>query len=119
MGEEGSNSQTSWIPFAKHVADRDKVTALTIDLRGYGSSVGQRSFSKQYLDVLGAVKLLQERGYNQIVCMGASMGGNACVEAALAYPDLVGLAVIASNPHLDRDYSILSMPKLFVLEVGT
>lgn len=118
MGEAGSNSRKSWFPFARHVAAGGKLTALAIDLRGYGNSVGDRSFSKQYIDVLGAVKFLRDQGFTQIICMGASMGGNACVEAALAYPDLVGLAVIASNPRLDRDYSILTMPKLFVLEEG-
>ena len=118
MGEAGSDSRASWVPFARHVAAGGQVTALAIDLRGYGSSSGPRRTNRQSLDVLGAVKFLQERGFNQIVCMGASMGGSACVEAALAYPDLVGLAVIASDPRLDRDYSPLTMPKLFVLEGG-
>jgi acetyl esterase/lipase len=118
MGEAGSNSRRSWMPFAKHIADRGLVTALAIDLRGYGNSVASPSFTKQSLDVSAAINFLKEQGYTRIVCMGASMGGNACVEASLQNLDLVGLAVIASNPFLDRDYSVLSMPKLFVLEQG-
>lgn len=118
MGEAGSNTRASWLPFARHVAARDKVTALAIDLRGYGSSAGERMFNQQYLDVLAAIKFLKQRGYTKIVCMGASMGGNACADAAVKYPNLTGLAIIASNPKLSRDYSDLMMPKLFVLEEG-
>jgi pimeloyl-ACP methyl ester carboxylesterase len=118
MGEAGSASRSSWFQFARYAAAEGDLTLLAIDLRGYGSSVGERSFSKQKLDVLGAINFLHGRGYEKFVCMGASMGGNACVEAALMYPDLIGLAVIASNPRIDRDYSELTMPKLFVLEEG-
>jgi pimeloyl-ACP methyl ester carboxylesterase len=118
MGEAGSDSRNSWIPFARYAAAEGDFTFLAIDFRSYGDSVGERSFSNQKMDILGAIKFLQERGYEKFVCMGASMGGNACIEAALMYPDLIGLAVIASDPRIDRDYSGLLMPKLFVLEEG-
>jgi hypothetical protein len=118
MGEAGSDSRNSWFPFARYGASEGDFTFLAIDFRSYGASAGERSFTNQKLDILGAIKFLQERGYKRFVCMGASMGGNACVEAALLYPDLIGLAVIASNPRMDRDYSGLVMPKLFVLEAG-
>lgn len=118
MGEAGSDSRNSWIPFARYGASVGDFTFLAIDFRSYGASPGERSFTNQKLDILGAIRFLQERGYKRFVCMGASMGGNACVEAALMYPDLIGLAVIASNPRIDRDYSGLLMPKLFVLEEG-
>ena len=118
MGEAGSDSRNSWIPFARYGASKGDFTFLAIDFRSYGASVGERSFTNQKLDILGTIKFLQERGYERFVCMGASMGGNACIEAALMYPDLIGLVVIASNPRIDRDFSGLLMPKLFVLEEG-
>jgi len=118
MGEAGSDSRNSWIPFARYAAAEGDFTLLAIDFRSYGASHGERSYSNQKLDILGAITFLQDRGYEKFVCMGASMGGNACIEAALLYPDLIGLAVIASNPRMDRDYSGLLMPKLFILEAG-
>lgn len=118
MGEAGSNSYRSWMPFARYIADRGVTTALAIDLRGYGRSVASPSFTRQSLDISAAINFLKDRGFTRIVCMGASMGGNACVEASLQNLDLAGLAVIASNPSLERDYSVLTMPKLFVLEKG-
>jgi pimeloyl-ACP methyl ester carboxylesterase len=118
MGEAGSASRKSWIPFARYAASQGDFTFLAIDFRGYGASHGARSLSNQKLDILAAVEFLKQRGYKQIVCMGASMGGNACAEAAILYPEFIGLAIIASNPRIDRDYSELQMPKLFVLEEG-
>jgi pimeloyl-ACP methyl ester carboxylesterase len=118
MGEAGSDNRNSWSEFGRYAAAKGDFTLLAIDFRSYGGSVGERSFTNQKLDILGAIAFLQDRGYENFVCMGASMGGNACVEAALIYPDLIGLTVIASNPRLDRDYSGLLMPKLFVLEEG-
>ncbi|UCD98744.1 MAG: alpha/beta hydrolase [Chloroflexota bacterium] len=118
MGEAGSNTRASWSPFARYIATTGEFTALAIDLRGYGNTGGMRKHGEQYLDVLAAIDFLKAQGFEKIVCMGASMGGNACAEAALAYPDMDGLAIIASKPRLDRDYSQLSMPKLFVLEEG-
>ena len=118
MGEAGSNNRNSWSEFARYAAAKGDFTLLAIDFRSYGASHGERSYSNQKLDILGAVTFLKERGYERFVCVGASMGGNACVEAALMYPDFTALAVIASNPRMDRDYSGLLMPKLFVLEEG-
>ena len=66
------------------------------------------------MDKHAAIKFLEERGYSKIVCMG----DNACADAAVQYPNLIGLTIIASSPSLDRDYSILMMPKLFILEEG-
>ena len=69
---------------------------LVFDFPGYGQSVGNFSYSKVNLDVVAVIDFLKERGYQQIVCMGASLGGSACWEAAIVRPELSGLVVIAA-----------------------
>jgi pimeloyl-ACP methyl ester carboxylesterase len=70
--------------------------------------------------VNAAIQFLQERGYQRIVCMGASMGGTACLRAALDH-ELAGLVVIASplssgtpTDTKSDELSGLTLPKLFI-----
>lgn len=70
-------------------------------------------------DVRAAIGFLRGRGYERIVCMGASMGGTGCLKAALEV-DLEGLVVIASPMTLRAptrvsvtDFARLTMPKLY------
>ncbi len=117
MGEIGT-TRTSWFPFARFIA-ANGYTALAFDFRGWGASGGDHSYSKQKDDVLAAADFLRERGHERIICMGASMGGIACFNAALE-TDMVGLVVLAGGPVINEeiDYSILTMPKLFICEEG-
>jgi pimeloyl-ACP methyl ester carboxylesterase len=119
MGEEGSNNRASWASFGKVLADRG-IPALAIDFRGYGgSAAAEPSYTRQAWDVLGAKEFLQGLGYERVVCMGASMGGSACFEAALQDPSFVGLAIIASPVRAtEEEVAVLTMPKLFVCEKG-
>jgi esterase/lipase len=57
---------------------------------------------------------------SRIACIGSSMGGTACLEAALRY-DLEGVAAIAAPMSLGEptkitveDLKLLTLPKLFV-----
>jgi len=118
QGTEGTD-QKSWQPFAQTLAEKG-FAALTLDFRGRGQSQGYLQASQLIKDLNAAIQFLRGRGYQRIVCMGASMGGTACLRAALDH-DLVGLVVIASQmssgPPTSTEpdeLSRLTLPKLYV-----
>jgi len=118
MGMPDVNQQ-SWQPFARLLAERD-FTALTFDFRGRGKSEGNQVFNTLPYDVDAAIQFLQARGFERIACIGASMGGTACMRAALDH-DLAGLGVIASvmsngKPNQVSAYEVqkLTLPKVLV-----
>ncbi len=111
--------QQSWQPFARLLAERD-FTALTFDFRGRGKSEGNQVYNTLPYDIYAAIQFLQDRGHERIVCIGASMGGTACMVAAVDH-DLAGLGVIASvmsngKPNQVSVYELqqLTLPKLLV-----
>lgn len=118
MGMPGTD-QHSWQPFARLLAERG-YTALTFDFRGRGDSGGKLEQSLLPYDMQAAIQLLTDRGYRQIACIGASMGGTTCMRAALEH-DLAGLGVIAGVLDLGNPNQIsiseiqeLKLPKLLV-----
>ena len=114
--------QTTWHPFARLLAERG-YTALTFDFRGVGQSGGRLLYGNLAMDVNAAAQFLQNRGYKQIICIGASMGGTACIRAAQDHV-FVGLVTLASTMsagsgssslHLTSDdLENLTQPKLFI-----
>jgi dienelactone hydrolase len=118
----GDNDQQNWVPFAKQLAPRG-YTALTFDFRCFAQSECGGNESGDILlsyDLSAAMDFLREQGFEQIVCMGASMGGRGCVSVAFDQ-ELAGLVILsgtaASNQdrqNLD-DFVTLGMPKLFVV----
>ncbi|MCP4540900.1 MAG: alpha/beta fold hydrolase, partial [Chloroflexi bacterium] len=104
-----------WLPFARHIASLG-YTALAFDFPGFGTSSGDFNFDQTTFDVLALIDFLQqERGYERIVCMGASIGASACYEAALLDPSLVGLVIISSSVEITaEEAATLVMPKLLV-----
>jgi pimeloyl-ACP methyl ester carboxylesterase len=118
QGTEGTD-QRSWQPFAELLAGKG-FAVLTFDFRGRGQSEGRLRVSRLDRDLRAAIGFLRSRGLPRIVCMGASMGGTACLQAALE-ADLEGVVAIASGPSLGwptevrpEDYPRLTMPKLYV-----
>lgn len=121
QGTPGAD-QTSWQPFARLLAESG-YTALTFDFRGVGKSSGKLRYGNLGIDVNAATQFLQERGMKQIACVGASMGGTACMQAALDN-DYLGLVVFASamfagsEPDVlrvsNQDLANLTLPKLFI-----
>jgi len=118
----GENDQQNWIPFAKQIAARG-FTALTFDFRCYGQSDCGGSESGDILlsrDVGAAIGFLRERGFQRIVCIGASKGGRGCVNVAFD-KELVGLVIVSGTGsyHPDRqnlaDFVSPDMPKLFIV----
>jgi uncharacterized protein len=63
------------------------INNLRIDLSGCGESEGnfaEQTVSTMVIDVLSAIKFVEGRGYSAISLLGASGGGLAVMEAALA-----------------------------------
>ena len=56
------------------------ISSLSIDFRGYGNSTNKNS-NQKYYDILGAVQYLSIKGFTDINIIGASMGGNAVLQA--------------------------------------
>ncbi len=111
--------QSSWAPFAEKLAEAGYM-ALTFDFRGYGES-DDGDIAAITLDTDAALAFLQAQGAEQIVLVGASMGGTASVNTAAAFPsDVDGLIVIASPRDFQgMDVTIseldnLMMPSLWV-----
>ena len=111
QGTEGTD-QKSWQPFAEVLAEKGNA-ALTLDFRGRGQSKGYLQASQLIKDLNAAIQFLRGRGYQRIVCMGASMGGTACLRAALDH-DLAGLVVIASPIFPASDLNSDASPFQFV-----
>ncbi|UCD97733.1 MAG: alpha/beta fold hydrolase [Chloroflexota bacterium] len=109
-------SRGSWMHFAEHIASLG-YAALAFDFPGpFGTSSGTFKFDGVQFDVLAVIDFLRQRGYERIVCMGASIGGTACFEAALLDPTLAGFVNISSPiEKTSEELSILLMPKLIVI----
>jgi alpha/beta superfamily hydrolase len=107
--------RSSWMPFAKHVASLG-YSALAFDFPGVGTSTGSFSFSATIPDALAVIDFLRERGYERIVCIGASMGADGCFGAGLLRPEMAGLVIIAGPPTTTaEEAATLLMPKLYLV----
>jgi len=119
LAHQGDANQTSWQSFAQSLVDED-FTALTFDFRGGGQSGGKRVIAEVVYDLNAALAFLRERGYEKIICVGASLGGTSCLRAALD-DGLEGLVVFASTLSVGSPTSVhpdelaqLNIPKLFL-----
>jgi pimeloyl-ACP methyl ester carboxylesterase len=118
----GDNDQENWIPFANQIASRG-FTALTFNFRCYGNSgCGGRDSGSILIsrDIGAAIDFLSELGFERIVCIGASMGGRACINAAFEH-ELAGLVIVSGTGSSDPERQDLDgfvspdMPKLFIV----
>ena len=118
----GDNDQQNWVPFAKKAASRG-FTSLTFNFRCYGNSECGGKDSGSVLisrDIGAAINFLRSKGFERIVCIGASMGGRACVNAAFEQ-ELVGLVIVSGTGSSDPDRQDLAyivspeMQKLFIV----
>jgi alpha/beta superfamily hydrolase len=118
----GIDTQTSWRAFATEMAQAG-MPALTFDFRCFGKS--ECSFNNteplNVKDVQAAIAYLRSLGYEKVVCVGASMGAMACMEATL-HEELAGLGFIAgakitwfSGLSYPADMINPAMPKLFIV----
>ncbi len=117
----GENDQQNWIPFANQIAGTG-LAALTFDFRCYGQSGcgGDTSGDVLSRDIRAAIGFLREKGFQRIICMGASMGGRGCVSVAFD-EELAGLVIVSGTGSGDPDKQDLArfvnpdMPKLFIV----
>ncbi len=118
----GENDQQNWVPFANQIARRG-FTALTFDFRCYGNSgCGGKDSGSILLsrDLGAAIDLLRAQGFERIVCIGASMGGRGCVNAAFEQ-ELTGLVIVSGTGSSDpdrqnlADFTSSDLPKLFIV----
>ena len=118
----GDNDQQNWVPFANTIARRG-FTALTFNFRCYGESeCGGRDSGSILIsrDIGAAINYLRNQGFEHIVCIGASMGGRACVNAAFE-EELAGMVIVSGTGSSDPDRKSLdgfttpNMPKLFIV----
>ena len=124
MAHQGTATQKSWQDFAAESAARG-YTALTFDFRGFGVSFADSSAGSgdrtNVMDLRGAIAFLREQGYERVVCLGACMGGTACVTVALD-EEFVGLGIVAASvpgrvggKRYPNDLVNPDMPKLFTV----
>lgn len=114
--------RTSWDEFAELLAG-EGFTVLNFDFRGYGDSKGTKELAEIWQDVLAAVEVVRGRGAQQVVVIGASMGGTAALVAA-ARTDLDGVVTLsapstfmglAAPPEVVQ---AVDEPKLFIAAQG-
>ncbi len=92
----GLTDQSSWQDFAAQVANQG-IPALTFDFRCYGVSECAGSNLMLHLkDMNAAIDFLRGRGYQSMICVGASLGSNVCAAIALR-EELAGMVLIAGQ----------------------
>jgi pimeloyl-ACP methyl ester carboxylesterase len=95
--------QRSWYPLADALGNRGYI-ALTYDFRGYcpggdgGCSQGAKDVGAVVQDLAGAVEFVRELGVQEIVLIGASMGGTASLAYAASEPAGIAAVVAVSAP---------------------
>lgn len=120
LAHMATNDQAAWAPFAEQLVAAG-FTAFTFNFRGYPPSGGAPVMDQMSRDTRAAVEFLEAKGYTRIVCIGASMGGTACLRTA-ADLELAGLIVISSprtfggsETRVGKSELInLKLPKLFI-----
>lgn len=95
--------QSSWWPFSDVLTDEGYLV-LTYNFRGYcpggeaGCSEGEKDIEEIWRDVLGAVSFVRSRGAEEVMLVGASMGGTASLVAAGREGASVSAVVTLSAP---------------------
>lgn len=115
--------QESWKDFALLLTQKG-YSVLTFNFRGYGKSGGKKEISLIYKDVFAAYDLLKDEGIEDIILIGASMGGTAVLKVA-AQRDVAGV-ISMSGPlnwkemglSAEEEMELIEEPKLFLASEG-
>jgi alpha-beta hydrolase superfamily lysophospholipase len=73
--------QSSWYEAARRL-QASGLSALTFDFRGFGESGGDEDPDTLAIDLEAALAFARAGGFDQIILIGASMGGTASIVAA-------------------------------------
>ena len=91
---EGIADRTMWDPQADRW--RDRFTVIRYDHRGFGESPDPEGDFSLHLD---ALEVLDAAGVDRAAVIGASMGGEAALDLALAAPERVAaLVLVVTTP---------------------
>jgi pimeloyl-ACP methyl ester carboxylesterase len=94
--------QKQWNPLVAAV-NPQKFTTVTFDYRAIND------VSPDMQHILG---WLRQEGFERVICIGASLGTQACSSIALE-PETAGIVLIAGSVHYDRVAEAV-YPKLFI-----
>jgi pimeloyl-ACP methyl ester carboxylesterase len=100
---EYREDQSSWQPFAS-MPRRLPASAITFDFRGHGVSTGLPDDVEGMIqDARTVLEFARERGYTQIMLVGAGMGAAIAVLVAADHPDVhvIGLSTPSAFDVLD------------------
>lgn len=112
------SSREAWAGFATAVAEDGFVT-LAFDFRGFGGSDGRPDAESAPRDLAAAVAAIREQGAEDVVVIGASVGGTATLHVA-GETSLAGVATLsapASFQGLAAPREVVAAvdePKLFI-----
>ena len=90
------------------------ISSLSIDFRGYGNSTAD-NLNQKYFDVLGAIQFLKEKGIKEINIIGGSMGGAAILQALSHTQDPLIKKVVLLAPAGGPPIKSHSINKLFIV----
>lgn len=114
-----TQSHKEWASF-EQLLNENGITTMSFDFRGHGASDGVDQFSTVGIDVQTVFDNLWQNGFERIVCIGSSMGGSACLAAAVS-SDIDGLVILSSPLNLPGTRLVskpelqnLSIPKIFM-----
>ena len=120
-GHQLRGTLCGWVPFARVLARRG-IRMLTIDFRGYASSIGAGSTSTHFdRDLLGGAAFLRRAGVKKVFFAGESMGGTAALVAASearAPAGVISLSGPKSIGSLDAGKAIRKLTAPTFLAVG-
>lgn len=96
---------TSWYPAARRIAKAGYM-ALAFNFRGFDGSPGSKQISQAPSDVEAATRDLQRRGAQDLVFIGASMGGTASLIAAQTQEPLAVVTISAPTRFMGLDATL-------------
>ena len=117
LAHGGRFDKASWAKQARELATAG-YQVLAIDFRGHGESKGPGQddvfTAPLHLDVLAGVAYLRQHGATRVAVIGASMGGWAAANAAIAQPGAIDrLVLLGATP--DGDAAALTVPTLYIM----
>ena len=100
LAHGGRFNKGNWEKQARELA-KAGFRVLAIDFRGYGKSRGAGGADPMsaplHLDVLAAVRYMRKTGAKTVSVVGASMGGGAAADAAIAAPGEIERLVLLGS----------------------
>jgi len=106
-------NKDSWYFLAERL-QKEGVSSLSLDFRGYGNSK-KGSTNKKSFDILGAIDYLKEKGFKKIAIVGGSMGGAAVLNALDIKTDSVIEKVVLLAPAGGKGIVSKSIKKLIIV----